>query len=44
MKHIYHIYLDEDIEDVIERVKRELRIKEGDHVDPSNTGNYSSDE
>lgn len=40
----YHVYLDEDFDDVLESVKRELRIEEGYHVDSSDTGDFGVDE
>lgn len=36
---MYHIYLDEDFEDVLEQIKEELGID-----DPSDTGDDSRDE
>lgn len=41
---MYHIYLDEDLDEVIDRVKQELCIKEEVNVDPSDCGNDSRDE
>ncbi len=40
----YHVYLDEDFDDVLEGVKRELRIEESYHVDSSDTGDHRNHE
>lgn len=40
----YHVYLDEDFDDVLESVKRELSIREVRCVDSSDAGDFGIDE